>query len=249
MNGGEGGNLDSWEYPKASDLDLHGTNRLRSEKREVGLVGVTLHACARLCTKAFLRCLLRISVEGTDKLPHDLPFIIVSNHCSHLDALLISEVLPARFTGQFFSLAAEDYFFDTPSKSVFATRWVNALPMRRGKAAAKALGTLRERAVAGHCGFILFPEGTRSRNGDMAAFKPGIGMLVAGTEVPVVPCHIKGSHTVWPAENKLPRKGKVSIQFGEPLEFVNAKNEKCGWLEISRTLQESVTNLKASQSG
>ena len=244
MNETDQDELESWEYPSATDLELNGTKRLQSEKREVGLVGITLHACARITTKIFLRSLLRISVSGTHHFPRDLPFIIVSNHCSHLDALLISEILPARFTGQFFSLAAEDYFFDTPSKSIFATRWVNALPMRRGKAAAKALGSLRERAMNGYSGFIIFPEGTRSRNGNIATFKPGIGMLVAGTEIPVIPCHIEGSFEIWPSHRKLPRSGKVQITLDEPLSFPDHPNEKAGWLEISKTLEARVTHLR-----
>ncbi len=50
--------------------------------------------------------------------------------------------------------------------------------------------------------FLIFPEGTRSRSGTMGHFKPGIGMLVAGTEIPVVPCHIRGTQQAWPSDKK-----------------------------------------------
>ncbi len=233
----------SWKYQRAGDLDLKGVDRLRSERREVGLIGAFCHGVARLMTRFFLFCFVRIRVEGLEKLPCDAPFVLVANHSSHLDALLISSILPARFTGKFFSLAAADYFFDTPSKTVFATRWVNALPLKRGRGGAKALGGLKERLAGGDCIFIVFPEGTRSRDGSMNPFKPGVGMLVAGTAVPVVPCFLEGAFTVWPADRKLPRPGSVKLSIGQPIEFSSVANNKAGWLEIRERLEGAVTDL------
>ncbi len=233
----------SWEYQKARDLDLKGRDRMCSELREVGLIGASLHGMARLLTRFFLFCLIRIKTVGMDNLPRDAPFVLVANHSSHLDALIISWILPARFTGKFFSLAAADYFFDTPSKTVFATRWVNALPLKRGKGGAKALGALKDRLTGGDCIFIVFPEGTRSRDGNMNPFKPGLGMLVAGTDVPVVPCYLKGAFDIWPADRKLPRPGSVKLSIGEPIAFPSVENNKAGWLEIREQIETAVTDL------
>ena len=237
----------SWNYRSATDLELSGSRRLRSELREVGLVGASLHGLARILTRIFLSCFVRLRAVGTENIPEDASFIIVANHSSHLDALLISSVLPARFTGKFFSLAAADYFFDTPSKTVFATRWVNALPLRRGTAAAKALGGLRERLVAGDCIFIVFPEGTRSRDGKMKPFKPGIGMLVAGTSVPILPCFLEGAHQLLPPDKKFPRPGEVTAYLGEPLKFEETENGKGGWQEIRTQIEEAVRKLDPRQ--
>ncbi|MDF1740458.1 MAG: lysophospholipid acyltransferase family protein [Verrucomicrobiales bacterium] len=233
----------SWKYQKARDLDLKGRDRMCSELREVGLIGASLHGIARLLTRFLLFCFVRIKSEGMENLPCEAPFVLVANHSSHLDALIISWILPARFTGKFFSLAAADYFFDTPSKTVFATRWVNALPLKRGRGGAKALGGLKERLTGGDCIFIVFPEGTRSRDGKMNPFKPGLGMLVAGTEVPVVPCYLKGAFKIWPADRKFPRPGSVKLSIGEPMIFASAENNKAGWLEIRAQLEAAVIDL------
>lgn len=234
---------DDWTYQSARDLELNGNDRLCSELREVGLVGLAIHWIARLFSKAILRILLRIEVEGTEHIPRDAPFVVVANHSSHLDALVLEETLPARFLGRLFSIAAADYFFDKPGKTVFATRWVNALPVRRGPAAGKALGVLRDRLASGECIFIVFPEGTRSRDGRQNPFKPGIGMLVAATDVPVIPCHLDGAHEAWPPDRKFPRRGTVRVRYGKSLTFSQSRNGKEGWLEIAETLESEVTRL------
>ncbi len=236
----------NWEYQTASDLSLGGLDRMRSESREMGLTGAAIHGIARLMTRALLRCFVRIHSEGLENIPKEMPFVLVANHSSHLDALLLADALPARYTGKFFSLAAADYFFDKPGKTLFATRWVNALPLRRGSASAKALKTLRQRLELGDCIYIVFPEGTRSRDGTPASFKPGVGMLVAELSVPVVPCYLDGCHRVWPPDRKLPRRGSVTIRIGEPETFESLSNEKSGWKEISNRLQSRVETLSHS---
>ena len=234
---------EDWTYRMASDLDLTGPARMRSERREVGLVGASIHGVARLLTKAFLRLFLRFEIEGFENLPDNAPFVIAANHGSHLDGLVLAETLPARFTGRIFSLAAADYFFEKPSRTVFATQWVNALPLRRGGSAGKALGALRERLLGGDCIFLVFPEGSRSRDGTRSPFKAGIGMLVAETEVPVVPCHLAGTFEAWPPHRRFPRPGRVRIRFGEPEAFSDRENSRSGWIDIARSLEERVERL------
>lgn len=229
-----------WSYRAASDVDLSGMPRLQSERRELGLIGATWHGITRLLTKCLLAALIRVKVEDRHHLPEDGPFVLVANHTSHLDALLLASLLPARFTGRVYSIAAADYFFDTPSKTIFSTRWVNALPLRRGGASAKALATLRERLTVGDEVFVVFPEGTRSRSGKLQDFRPGIGMLVAGTTVPVVPCHIEGAFDIWPADSRLPRPGTVTLRLGEPMHFGETEHARGGWKTIAERLRASV---------
>ena len=66
---------------------------------------------------------------------------------------------------------------------------------------------------------ILYPEGTRSRNGQMQAFKSGAVLFAFELEVPVVPAYIEGTNLILPKGCYVPRAGRVMVRFGEPIEF------------------------------
>ncbi len=104
------------------------------------------------------------------------------------------------------------------------------------------------RLVAGDCAYAIFPEGTRSRTGEMAAFKPGIGMLVAGTDVPVVPCGLQGAFAAWRPEHRLPRWKKVRLRIGPPLRFADTENQRRGWQDVAAKTEEAVTSLVSEDS-
>ena len=118
---------------------------------------------------------------------------MIANHASHLDAVLLASVLPCRLCDRVFPVAAGDVFFNTPGMSLFAANLLNALPMWRKNCGSHALKDLRKRLVDEPCGLILFPEGARSRDGSLLPFKVGLGMLIAGTSVPVIPCYLDGA--------------------------------------------------------
>ena len=120
---------------------------------------------------------------------------------------------------------------------------MNALPIWRHSVGTHSLDELRERLTSGNCVYIIFPEGTRTRDGAIAKFKPGIGRLVAGTSLPVVPCHLQGTFDALPASRSLPRPGQVRATIGQPLQFTTAKNERSGWDEIAAALEEAVRKL------
>lgn len=88
--------------------------------------------------------------------------------------------------------------------------------------------------------YIIFPEGTRSRDGSLQRFKPGIGMLVAGTSVPVFPCAIVGAFDAWPAHEKRPRGGRVTLHVGAPICFDEVPNDRDGWNAVATRLQTAV---------
>ena len=66
---------------------------------------------------------------------------------------------------------------------------------------------------------ILYPEGTRSQDGEMGAFKSGAVLFATELDVPVVPAYIEGTHLILPKGHYLPRAGPVTVRFGEPIEF------------------------------
>jgi 1-acyl-sn-glycerol-3-phosphate acyltransferase len=170
--------------------------------------------------------------------------VIVANHSSHLDVLALAAPLPTRLRNRVFPIAAADVFFETPVVTMFASFMLNALPMYRANRGRHALKELRERLVSEPCGFVLFPEGARSRDGDMLPVKAGIGMIIGGTDVPVVPCWLEGCFDAMRPETVVPRPRKISVHVGEAVRFPQAANDREGWDLIARELEAKIKALR-----
>src|SRR5215213_8217857 len=165
--------MEPWGYKPASDLDLPPVERARSLRRESGLVSDLGHVACHGLARAYFRLYHRMRVEGSENLPADPPFVLVANHASHLDAPALASAMSRRLCGRVFPVAAGDVFFETPATSLASAFFLNALPMSRKRCGPHALAELRARLVGEPCGYILFPEGTRSRDGRMQSFKAG----------------------------------------------------------------------------
>jgi len=235
--------MNEWHYKPAQDLGTAGTERLRSVQRESGLVGLISRNLWWWWVRGVLRLTERIEVTGREHLPTSAPFVIVANHSSHLDLMVLATALPLRLRNSVIPLAAGDTFFETPAIAAFAAGMMNALPLWRKNCGHHALDTLRQRLVAEPCGYILFPEGTRSRTGQMSAFRHGIGMLVAATSVPVIPCHLQGTFDALPPHAQWPRSSRIVMRIGAPCQFENSPNERTGWQAIAQTLEQGVRAL------
>jgi len=241
--------MEPWTYEPARDLELSPVERARSLRRESGLVSTIGHLSWNLSTKAFFKIYHRLSVDGGGFFPAGPPFVMIANHVSHLDALVLAAALPCRLCDRVFPVAAGDVFFSTPAMSLFAATLLNALPMWRKNCGAHALDELRKRLVEEPCGLILFPEGMRSRDGSLGRFKPGLGMLTAGTTVPVIPCHLSGTFQAFPPAARLPRPWKIRLKIGRPLMFDSVPNVRDGWDQIANLTQEAVRQLADASPG
>jgi 1-acyl-sn-glycerol-3-phosphate acyltransferase len=235
--------MQRWELEPARDHGLSPRQRLASLQREAGLVGALAHLGWWLASRCYLAAFHRFTVTGRENLPEAPPYILVANHTSHLDAVSLAASLPAPLCNRTFPIAAGDTFFERLPVSIFAALAINALPLWRRHAQPADLAALRERLVTQRCIYILFPEGTRARDGVMSRFKPGLGRLVAGTQIPVVPCHIDGAFRALPPDRKLPRRQRVVIHIGRPLVFAKASDDKAGWLEVAAAAEAAVQAL------
>jgi len=236
--------MDDWQYKPAGDLGLKPTEGLRSLHREAGLAASITQAGWRTITQAYLRGYHRLRVEGLEHVPTKPSFVMVGNHTSHLDAITLAAALPWRLRRFAFPIAAGDVFFETPATALFSAMMLNALPMWRKSCGPHAMLQLRERLVAEPTIYVLFPEGTRSRDGNLGRFKPGLGMIVAGSDVPVVPCYLRGAHAACPPDRKLPRPLPLHLRIGPPLVFKDVPNERAGWQDIAAQLETAVTALR-----
>jgi len=235
--------MKDWNYNSAKDMTQSPLDRLRSTRREQGLVSTLVHNAVSSMVYAFYRTYHRMEIVGRSKLPIEPPFIIAANHSSHYDAPVLASALPRSARGCAYSVAAGDIFFTTPTRSIFSAMVINALPLWRKKVTTHALAELRERLVAGHSGLILFPEGARSRDGALLRFKPGIGMIVAGTNIPVYPCHIDGAFEALPAGGRIPRPVRIVVRVGDPLTFAQTPNSREGWDSVSESIRSSIVAM------
>ena len=158
---------------------------------------------------------------GLEHIPQGKPYIIMPNHSSHLDTLTVITAL-GKGAYQLWVLAARDYWFATRLQGWLARTCLNALPIEREGNFTEFLQDLRmaNEVMAQHNGLLIFPEGTRSLDGTLQPFQPGIlSLLIYGPNIPVIPAYIDGTYRALPKGQNWPKKHPVRIIFGEPLTF------------------------------
>jgi 1-acyl-sn-glycerol-3-phosphate acyltransferase len=237
--------MEPWNLQPARDTGLTPSERFRSVRRESGLLeSLTHHFCFSL-VRIYFAIAHRFTIVGRGKLPAHGPFVLVANHCSHLDALALGAALTPRHRERAFPIAAGDVFFQSNVTSTFSAIMLNALPMWRKNCGPHALADLRRKLQEEKSIFIIFPEGGRSRDGSMKQFKHGLGMLVAETNVPVVPCGLVGAFEALPPDRQLPRPVAIKLMIGDALEFGSTPNSRTGWSQIAARVESCVRALVA----
>jgi len=235
--------LEDWTYEPAPDLDASYVERLRRFPRQPDMLTYGLRACAALSVRAWLRTYHRLRVEGRENLPKDGSFVLVANHASHLDALTLLAALPMGKLHRAFPAAARDYFFTHVPRVALAAIVINALPFDRAVHIRHSLKLCRALLENPGNVLILFPEGTRSATGQLGEFKPGIGWLLAGSTVPVLPCYIDGAFAAWRKGTWLPRPARLCVRIGPPQVFADAGGGRDAVERIVSTLRDAVERL------
>jgi 1-acyl-sn-glycerol-3-phosphate acyltransferase len=193
---------------------------------------------------SWLHLAYQLRVTGQEHIPFRGSCVFVANHTSHLDTLVLASQLSSDRRQRVVPIAAADLFFRNRLFAGLSKNVLNAVPFRRHSGRRHDLACLRDELVRGDWSFLIFPEGTRSRDGEMGPFRAGIGTLVAGTRVPVVPCHISGAFGVWPPHRMLPSPtGQLAVRFGRPLLFDDVPHHRSGWNEVAEKLHERVVSL------
>jgi 1-acyl-sn-glycerol-3-phosphate acyltransferase len=157
-----------------------------------------LHALA----VSLIHMLFRVRVSGQEHLPTEGPLLIASNHINVLDPLVIGVSVP-----RFVEFMAKDELFQVPLLARLI-RYLGAFPVKRGAADRAALKRAIEVPERGGC-LVIFPEGSRSRDGRIGKGMPGIAMVARRSMAPVVPCAIVGTYGF---------RKTISISFGEPIQ-------------------------------
>ena len=217
--------------------------RLRRLPRERDLLCRGIRCIISLIVRAWLKVYHRFSIVGLENLPADGSFVLVANHASHLDTLCLQAALPLRKLHRTFPAAAADYFFVSLPRTAVAVLVANAMPFHRHSHLRESLMRCRQLLARQGNILILYPEGTRSTDGRVASFRPGIGTLVAGTAVPVVPCYLEGAGRALAKGNWFPRPRGIRLVIGRPRRYPSVVQDKAGIRFICADLERAVREL------
>lgn len=180
--------------------------------------------------------LTRPSIHGGEQFTGNGPYIFAVNHSSHLDTPLLLAALPLRLRLRLRAAAAADYFFTSWWKGSLVKLLFNAFSFeRRGFAGLSRAQRLLKEGYS----VLLFPEGTRSKDGQLQPFKRGIGWLAQATHVSVVPVWIEGAHAAMPKGACLAHPHRVQIRFGAPLHFPQGLDQA----SVVATIEQQVRAL------
>jgi 1-acyl-sn-glycerol-3-phosphate acyltransferase len=186
------------------------------------------------------RLLFGLRGRGIEHVPSQGGVMLVANHSSVLDPPLVGVVLPRQL-----SFLAKVGLFRIPLFG-WLIRRLNARPIRREGADPGALRMALRMLGEGRM-LLIFPEGTRGREGVLRAPKPGAGMLAVVSGAPVVPVYIAGSGRAWPRGRRLPRPGKVVVTFGPAMRFERGTegDRKHDYDAASRAMMDAIARLGA----
>lgn len=233
-----------WRYEPLRDLDQSMAQRLRRFPREPDMLVYGLRSIAALFIRAALRVYCRFEIVGHERLTSDRSLVLVANHASHLDTVCLLAALPLRRLHRAFPAAASDYFFQSVPRTWLAAVVVNALPFARQTHTRQTLAICSELLAYRGNVLIIFPEGTRTRTGEMQPFKSGIGALVAGREVNVHPCYLEGTFAAWPKGRWLPRPRKVRLVIGAERDYAGCRPDKTSIHSIAAELHAAIEELR-----
>jgi len=189
--------------------------------------------------RGFFFCYCPLTVEGREHLPAS-PFIICSNHTSHIDSAVLMTASGRPFS-TFALLGASDYFFDSKRVRFVVSRFMNVIPIDRqaqAKSLQRSLAMCDDFLQRTHGNLILYPEGTRSSSGEMQAFKKGAGLFAVALGVPVVPAYIENAHKILAKGQNVPRLGAATVRFGEPVRFQSNSSDPLHEREVRKAAVE-----------
>jgi 1-acyl-sn-glycerol-3-phosphate acyltransferase len=157
---------------------------------------------------------VRVTVEGIDKIRPDGSYVIASNHLSYMDTPVVLANIPVQFR-----FLAKRGLFQIPFLGTHLAR-AGHIPVPREdprasiKTMALAAETIRTRGIS----MLVFPEGGRSRNGQLRPFKEGAVYIGIKAGVPIVPIAIVGTREVLPFGSGRIRSGRVTLRIGDPID-------------------------------
>jgi 1-acyl-sn-glycerol-3-phosphate acyltransferase len=212
----------------------------------------------KLVLTPLVRLALKLKVRGREHLSRSRPQIIACNHTSHIDPILV-----AYASGLETSFLAKEEIFRVSPAFAWLIRTYHAMPVSRGAGDLVAFRSCTALLGRGRS-LVLFPEGTRSKTGELQTLRPGIAMLSIMNRVPIVPAFIRGvrqSFVPWIVDpdiirwNERERPGRlrfragslldsrVSVTFGAAMDPGEFQRERDDYRRFTAALAERMAGL------
>lgn len=196
-----------------------------------------------LVIKPFIFLVLGVNVRNPETLPQDGPAIIIANHNSHIDTLLLMSLFSICKINKIRPVAAADYFCNTKFKKFIFEKLSGIIPIER-KISKENISTLFSgifNALDNNEIIIIYPEGTRGNDNKINKFKSGVAHIAkAYPNVPVIPIFINEPDKILPKIDEILVPFISDVYIGEPL-FYNKKST----MEFTEEIKEKVFELKA----
>lgn len=192
----------------------------------------------RILAQPLFCALLRYRAYGRENIPCQGGVLIVSNHQSYMDPILIGVGLPR----QIHSMARQSLFYKSALLRWFMES-LNAFPLKEGGRDSGGIREAINRLAAGKI-VLIFPEGTRTWDGSIGELYPGIELIAHRSGSPVIPAVIHGAYEAWPRTRKLFRFKPIKVAFGPPLywdgpESGLSQRIKQGMLDLQTPMREN----------
>jgi 1-acyl-sn-glycerol-3-phosphate acyltransferase len=172
---------------------------------------------ARWICRIFCNVFFKMRIYGKENVPEKGAVVLICNHQSFLDPLFCGIYIGRPL----FFLARHTLFEKRFLGRLISS--VNTIPVRRGEADLSAMKTIIGKLKQGK-GVCLFPEATRSKDGKIAALKPGFGLLCRRGNAAVVPAVVDGAFECWPRHKRIFSPGSIVVRYGKTITAEQIKN-------------------------
>ena len=191
--------------------------------------------------RAIFKVYFRWRVYNPERVPLSGPVILASNHASFLDPPLVGAGLRRGI-----NYLARENLFRFPVMGWVLRQW-QVVPVDREGGGAAGLRAILDRLLDGGA-IILFPEGTRTRDGNLQTARSGIGLTVIKSTAPVVPVRVFGTFEAYGRHLRFPRPRRMTVKYGRPMRFeqLRAEAKVCSKARLKQIYQQVADELMAA---
>ena len=192
------------------------------------------------CFRALFKFYFRWRVYNPERVPETGPVILAANHASFIDPPLVGAGLRRDI-----NYLARESLFRFPGMGALLRSW-NSVPVDREGGGAAGLKKILDRLLEGGA-IILFPEGTRSRDGKLQPARSGIGLTAIKSDAVVVPVRVFGTYEAYGRHMRFPRPRPVAVKYGEPMRFeaLRAEAKTCSKARLKEIYQGVADEIMA----